>query len=326
MMNWSAVVLSLVAIALAPVSPAVGAQNELRDKATQVFGPVPTSMPGAENDTPEMRELGNKLYHDKRLSINDQQACASCHVVHGKAGGVDNKPTSTGAKGDLGGRNAPTVLNAGFHLAQFWDGRAKDLVEQAKGPILNPVEMAMPSADEVVKKVSGIPEYVSGFAKAYPGQNPSITYDNLARAIAAFERTLITKDRFDRWQKGEDDALAADEIAGLQKFMDTGCGSCHSGRLLGGNAYRKMGVINAYTTNDKGRAEVTKQAADEFYFKVPSLRNIALTQPYFHDGKTATLEDAVTKMAHHQLGKQLSDGDVKSIVAFLKTLTDEARQ
>jgi cytochrome c peroxidase len=317
---------ALVTITLSQLSPLVAADEALRTEAKSLFGTIPQVMPGASQDTPEMRALGQKLYEDKRLSVNDQQACASCHVVSGKSGGVDNQPTSTGAKGDLGGRNAPTVLNAGFHVAQFWDGRAKDLVEQAKGPILNPVEMAMPSADAVVQKLNGIPEYVSAFASAFPGQNPALTYDNLARAIAAFERTLVTKDRFDRWLRGEDGAMNPEEVAGLKTFTATGCASCHAGPLLGGNAYRKMGLVNPYPTDDKGRIALTKQEADEYVFKVPALRNIALTNPYFHDGKVATLEEAVSKMAHHQLGKTLPEGEVKSIVAFLKALSDEARQ
>jgi cytochrome c peroxidase len=299
------------------------ANDELRAMAKSTLGTLPASMPGADADTAEMRTLGQMLYEDKRLSVNDQQACASCHMVQGHGSGTNSMPTSTGAKGDLGGRNAPTVLNAGFHLAQFWDGRAKDLVEQAKGPILNPKEMAMPDAESVVKKLSGIPDYVAAFDKAFAGQSPAITYDNLAKAIAAYERTLITKDRFDRWLKNDDSAMTGEEIAGLKAFLDTGCTACHNGSLLGGNSYKKMGVTNPYSTDDKGRMEVTKQAADEFVFKVPSLRNIAMTKPYFHDGKTATLDEAVGKMAQLQLGKRLSDSETNSIVAFLKTLSGE---
>ncbi|PKA04852.1 cytochrome-c peroxidase, partial [Leptospira ellisii] len=221
---------------------------------------------------------------------------------------------------------SPTVLNAGYHLAQFWDGRAKDLKEQAKGPILNPVEMAMPSAAEVEKKISGITEYQDLFAKAYPKDAQKITYDNIAGAIAAFERTLKTQDRFDDFQKGDHKALSDAEQEGLEKFLATGCTACHIGPLLGGNSYRKLGQVNAYeNTGDKGRLTLTKNPADAFVFKVPSLRNVAITGPYFHDGKVATLEEAVKKMAYLQLGKELPESDIKSIATFLKALTDKNR-
>ncbi len=318
---YIAVVTGLLAQAL----PGCAAKDEVRQQAQTVLGSVPATMPGAERDTSDLQALGKKLYHDKRLSINDQQACASCHAVEGKGSGADNMTTSTGAKGDVGGRNAPTVLNAGFQFVQFWDGRAKDLAEQAKGPILNPIEMGMPDADAVVAKLNGIPEYKEAFAKAFPGKEPAITYDNLALAIAAFERTLVTKDRFDRWLGGDNSAMNAEEVAGLKTFMETGCTACHNGALLGGNSYQKLGVVNPYTTTDKGRSVITKQATDEGFFKVPMLRNIAITQPYFHDGKVKSLEDAVSQMGYLQLGKKLSDGEVKSIVAFLKSLTDESR-
>lgn len=244
-----------------------------------------------------------------------------------KLGGVDNNQFSNGAPaGTIGGRNSPTVLNAGFHLAQFWDGRAADLTEQAKGPILNPVEMAMPSEEAVVKKIGAIEEYQTLFKAAFPEAKEAITYDNLAFAIAAFESTLITKDRFDDFLGGDAKALSAEEKKGLKSFMDAGCMSCHNGPLLGGNSYQKMGLLNPYAnTKDLGRYDVTKKDADKYFFKVPSLRNVALTAPYFHDGASATLEDAVQQMAHLQLNKKLSDEEVKSIVTFLGALTDKER-
>ncbi|RHX78032.1 cytochrome-c peroxidase [Leptospira yasudae] len=300
--------------------------KKLIDDSKKIFGTIPDKMPGGEADTPELVQLGEKLYFEKRLSANDTQACNSCHNVVGKAAGVDNLPTSPGAFGKNGDRNSPTVLNAGFHIAQFWDGRAANLKEQAKGPILNPVEMAMPSAAEVEKKISAIPEYKELFAKAYPKDANPITYDNLAGAIAAFERTFKTNDRFDDFQNGDHKALSAEEQEGLEKFLATGCTACHIGPLLGGNSFRKLGQVNPYeNTVDKGRQNVTKNSADAFVFKVQSLRNVAITGPYFHDGKVATLEEAVKKMAHLQLGKNLSDSDTKSIVTFLKALTDKNR-
>lgn len=299
---------------------------DLRTRAKSAFGTIPAKMPGGEKDTPELIALGKMLYNERRLSVNDTQSCASCHVVEGKKGGVDNTKFSPGAKGSLGGRNAPTTLNAGFHIAQFWDGRAATLSDQAKGPILNPVEMGMPNEKTVTDKLSKIAEYKEAFAKAFPGAKNPITYQNLADAIAAFERTLITRDRFDDFIQGNDKALSKEEIAGLQSFMSQGCTTCHIGPLLGGNSYRKMGQARPYDTKDMGRYEVTKKEEDKFLFKVPSLRNVALTEPYFHDGSAATLSDAVAKMAFHQLGKQLGEKDVANIVAFLKALTDKSRQ
>ncbi|TGK20692.1 cytochrome-c peroxidase [Leptospira fluminis] len=298
----------------------------LVEDAKRNFGTIPAKMPGSSNDTPELIALGEKLYFEKRLSVNDSQACSSCHNVSGKGAGVDNLPTSPGAHGKNGDRNSPTSLNAGFHVAQFWDGRAADLKAQAKGPILNPVEMAMPSEAAVEKKLSEIPEYVELFAKAFPKEERKITYDNLAAAIAAFERTLITKDRFDEFQNGNYRALNSDEQKGLETFISTGCIQCHNGPLLGGNSFRKLGQVHPYeNTTDKGRHSVTKNQADLYVFKVPSLRNVALTAPYFHDGKVATLQDAVKKMAHIQLGKELSVQEIDSIVHFLKALSDKNR-
>ncbi|MBX3724244.1 MAG: cytochrome-c peroxidase [Turneriella sp.] len=298
---------------------------EVRSRAKSTFGVLPAKMPGGEKDTPELIALGKQLYNERRLSVNDTQSCASCHIIDGKKGGVDNTKFSPGAKGSLGGRNAPTVLNAGFHFAQFWDGRAATLSDQAKGPILNPVEMGMPSEKAVLEKISKIPEYKEGFAKAFPGVKDPITYQNLADAIAAFERTLITHDRFDDFINGNDKALTKEEILGMQTFMSQGCTSCHIGPLLGGNSYRKMGQARPYDTKDLGRFDLTKKEEDKFMFKVPSLRNVALTEPYFHDGSAATLTEAVAKMAVHQLGKQLGEKEVNEIVTFLKALTDKER-
>lgn len=299
---------------------------DLRTRAKSAFGTLPAKMPGSEKDTPELIALGKMLYNDRRLSINDTQSCASCHILEGKKGGVDNTKFSPGAKGSLGGRNAPTTLNAGFHFAQFWDGRAANLSEQAKGPVLNPLEMGMPSEKAVVQKISAIAEYKEAFAKAYPTVKDPITYQSIADAIAAFERTLITRDRFDDFINGDNKALTKEELIGMQAFMNQGCTTCHIGPLLGGNSYRKMGQARPYETKDLGRYDLTKKEEDKYMFKVPSLRNVALTEPYFHDGSAATLSEAVAKMAYHQLGKELGEKDVASIVSFLKALTDKERQ
>ncbi|MBM2817014.1 MAG: cytochrome-c peroxidase [Ignavibacteria bacterium] len=296
--------------------------HTLMTQAKQIFGALPDKMPGSENDTPELIELGKKLYFEKGLSINNSQSCNTCHNIEGKGAGVDNKPTSEGALGKKGTRNSPTVLNAGFHFVQFWDGRAKDLKEQAKGPILNPIEMGSKSEEDVVKMLSISDVYKPLFAKAFPKEESAITYDNMANAIAAFERTLVTKSRFDDFMNGNMAVLDKDELAGLNTFIKVGCITCHTGQMIGGNLYQKVGLYKPYKNiTDLGRFEVTKQEADKFMFKVPTLRNIALTQPYFHDGAVATLEEAVPLMAQLNLNKELKPEEVKQIVAFLKSLS-----
>ncbi|TGN14376.1 cytochrome-c peroxidase [Leptospira ilyithenensis] len=299
--------------------------KELQMRAKKIIGALPSKMPGSEKDTPELVSLGKKLYFEKRLSQNNTQSCNSCHNIEGKGAGVDNLPTSPGAFGKNGDRNSPTVLNAGYHFVQFWDGRAADLKAQAKGPILNPIEMAMPSEAEVLKRLNADSEYPGLFAKAFPNEKIAVTYDNVAEAIASFERTLVTPSRFDDFINGDHTALDEDEKDGLYTFISSGCTSCHSGTALGGNSFRKLGQVNPYDTTDFGRFNVTKIAEDKHFFKVPSLRNVSLTAPYFHDGKIATLEDAVQKMAYHQLGQNLSNADTDKIVKFLGTLSDKSR-
>jgi len=288
--------------------------------AKAVFKQLPSKMPGSEKDTPEIIALGKSLYFDVRLSKEDNQSCNTCHVIDNNGAGVDNLPTSPGSiEKTIGTRNSPTVFNAGFHFVQFWDGRSPDLQDQAKGPILNPIEMGMPSEKAVVKKIGAIKEYKEMFKTA----GMEITYDNLAEAIAAFERTLITKDRFDMFLKGNPQALKDDEAEGLALFIDKGCTTCHTGELLGGNMYQKMGLLKAYAdTTDKGRFEVTGNEADKYMFKVPTLRNVALTAPYFHDGLSADLKSAVKTMADIQLGKTLTDDETNKIVKFLESLSD----
>ncbi|RMD59595.1 MAG: cytochrome-c peroxidase [Nitrospirae bacterium] len=302
---------------------------ELIKQANSIFGKIPEKMPGSENDTPELIELGKKLYFDKRLSVNDTISCNSCHNIENKKAGVDNLPTSPGAHGKRGNRNSPTVLNAGFHIAQFWDGRAATLEEQAKMPIINPVEMAMPSEEEgkeVVKKVSSIDDYNELFKKAFPNEPEPLTFDNIAKAIAAFERTLITKDLFDDFLSGKKDALTEEEIEGLELFIKNGCTACHNGPLLGGRMFQKIGTVHPYENKeDLGRFNVTGIESDKYVFKVPSLRNVVLTYPYFHDGRVPTIEEAVKKMAWLQFGKELTEEEVNKIVKFLNTLSDKSR-
>jgi cytochrome c peroxidase len=299
----------------------------LRAKAKAFVAPLPDRMPGAEKDTPSLVKLGEKLYFEKRLSLNGQMSCNTCHMVDEKRAGVDNEATSLGVHGQRGDRNSPTTLNAGFHFAQFWDGRAKTLEDQAKGPVLNPVEMAMPSEAEVIKRLGSDKDYPALFKSAFPGQADPVNYDNFSKAVAAFERTLITRDRFDDFLKGDDSALNAQEIRGLDLFLTTGCTTCHTGPTIGGNMYQKIGVLHPYPNDkDPGRIKVTNEEWDQFRFKVPSLRNVALTYPYFHDGKAESLESAIKQMAYLQLDKQLSDEDVTSLKAFLSSLSDKTRK
>lgn len=301
------------------------AASELRQRCSPLLEPLPKRMPGAEKDSPELVKLGHTLFFDTRLSANNSQSCNSCHAVDQNRGGVDNEPTSPGAFGKRGGRNSPTVLNAGFHTTQFWDGRASDLVTQAKGPILNPIEMAMPSEQAVVDKLNAISDYHALFTQAFPNDAKPLTYDNIARAIAAFERTLVTRDRFDDFLGGRDRALSPQELKGLNTFLSIGCTACHNGPLLGGNSYQKLGLVNPYKTEDLGRFAVTKDDDDKFKFKVPSLRNIGITGPYFHDGTKASLEEVVRDMAWLQLGRKLTDDEAKSLSTFLHALTDKER-
>ncbi len=299
---------------------------DLRVKAKSFLQPLPDKMPGAEKDTRDRIELGRKLYFERRLSVNGKQSCNDCHMVDQNRAGVDNEPTSDGAEGKRGSRNSPTTLNAGFHFAQFWDGRAKDLVEQAKGPVLNPMEMAMPDEKEVVKRLETDPDYPKMFKAAFPGEDQPINYQNFASAVATFERTLVTHDRFDDFLKGDDQALNARELQGLSLFLSTGCTTCHVGPTLGGNMYQKIGILHPYAnTNDVGRLKVTGEEWDQYRFKVPSLRNVALTYPYFHDGQVASLNTAVKQMAYLQLGKDLTDTEISGLAAFLNCLSDTTR-
>ncbi len=299
-------------------------KQEVLAKVKTIFAPLPDKMPGSENDTPARIELGKKLYFDGRLSENDEISCNSCHVLDGKKAGVDNLPTSPGTKGENGTRNSNTVLNAGFQFVQFWDGREPDLKAQAKGPILNPVEMAMPDEKAVVKKIGGIKEYQELFTKAFTGEKKPITFDNIAEAIAAFERTLITHDRFDDFLKGDVKALSNTEAEGLDLFVSKSCITCHTGPLVGGNIYQKVGLVKPYSNlEDKGRFDVTQNEADKYMFKVATLRNIELTGPYFHDGAEPDLRNAVIRMADMQLGQKLNNMEAIALVEFLKSMTDK---
>jgi cytochrome c peroxidase len=266
-----------------------------------------------------MVELGKKLFFDPRLSLSGWISCNSCHNL--SMGGTDNLVSSIGHGWAEGPINAPTVLNASYNLAQFWDGRALTLKEQAAGPIANPGEMAS-THDLAVNVLSTIPGYVKEFAEVF-GEQP-ITIDLVTDAIAEFERTLVTPDsRFDLWLKGDDSALTTKEREGYELFKLTGCIGCHNGPAVGGTAFQKMGSFNRYETENPavGRQDVTGERVDRMRFKVPVLRNIELTYPYFHDGKVRTLEEAVDTMVWVQLNRRFSEEGRGKVVAFLRTLT-----
>jgi len=302
------------------------AADDLQARAKALFKPIPGKPPVLKGNpaTPVKVELGAKLYFDPRLSKSQLISCNTCH--NAGLGGADLQETSTGHGWQKGPRNAPTVLNSVYNIAQFWDGRAKDLAEQAKGPVQASVEMNN-TPELVLKTLNSMPEYIGLFKKAFPGQKEPVTFDNMAKAIEVFEATLITPDApFDRYLKGKRTALNAKEAAGLKIFIDKGCVTCHGGLNLGGSGYYPFGVVakpaeNILPRGDKGRFAVTNTSSDEYVFRAPSLRNAAITSPYFHSGVVWNLKDAVAVMGSAQFGIQLTDGETDTITAFLVTLT-----
>ena len=275
----------------------------------------------------EKAALGYALFHDTRLSVDNTVSCASCHEIENA--GVDNHQYSHGVNDQLGGVNAPTVYNAVYNFVQFWDGRAQTLADQAAGPPLNPVEMASESFDQIIAKLQADKKFVKAFSAVYPD---GLTAANLTDAIEQFERTLITPNSaFDKWLRGDDAALTAEQLEGYELFKKYDCATCHAGPNLGGLTYELMGLRRHYfaerglelTHEDNGRFKETGEERDRHRFKVPGLRNVEHTWPYYHDGTRETLEDAVRDMGLYQSGVELSEGEIASMVSFLKTLTGE---
>lgn len=273
-------------------------------------------------------KLGKKLYYETALSVSGEMSCNSCHLLDNF--GVDNEPTSPGHDGTRGERNSPSVYNAYFHISQFWDGRSDDLKEQAKGPVLNPIEMGMPEEPAAVESIVAIQDYADMFSEAFPDDENPINFDNIAGAIAEFEHTLATPGAFDDFLKGDSEALTIEQRDGLKAFMDAGCTTCHMGPGLGGSMYQKFGLVEGpyweYTGSDHedvGRYAVTQKEGDKYVFKVPALRNVTKTSPYLHDGSVDDLGEVVKIMGKTQLGKDLDDETVQSIVTFLESLTGE---
>ncbi len=314
---------TVAAIGLAQAAQA----NELREYALEFFKPLPSTVPAVNDNpiTPEKIDLGKALFFDPRMSASGVFSCNSCHNL--ATGGDDNMPTSIGHGWQKGPRNSPTVLNAIFNEAQFWDGRAPDLAEQAKGPVQAGVEMAN-TPDNVIATLNSMPQYIEWFEASFPDEGDPVTFDNFAKAIEAYEATLITPAPFDAWLNGDDAALSEDQLKGLELFVDSGCASCHNGVNLGGNGYYPFGLIekpgaDILPVGDKGRFAVTETVDDEYVFRASPLRNIAVTAPYFHSGQVWDLNTAVDIMASSQLGAELSEEEVGYITAFLESLTGE---
>lgn len=303
------------------------ADPTLREDALALFEPIPETPDPAPD--PAAVELGKALFFEPRLSEGHNISCNTCHNLG--TGGADLAPVSLGHRWQKGGRNSPTVLNAAYNTAQFWDGRAADLTEQAGGPMVNPVEMGS-TQEHVVEQLKGIPGYLPLFATAFPQDPDPVNFPNAEAAIAAFEQTLITPNApFDRFLRGDDSAMTEEQQAGLRTFIDQGCAACHNGINLGGNSYQPFGVVErpdwtVLPPDDKGRFQVTRAEEDAYVFKVPTLRNIALTPPYFHSGSVWDLNLAVGVMGTAQLGASLDPEQEASIVAFLDSLTGEMPQ
>jgi len=310
------------------VSSAAAANDDLMSAARQIFKPIPSIVPAVKDNpvTHEKVELGKVLFFDPRLSSSGVISCNTCHNLG--AGGVDAGPTSVGHGWQRGPRRAPTVYNAVFNVAQFWDGRAADLKAQAKGPVQASVEMNA-TPDRVLDTLNSMNDYVVMFSKAFPNDATPVTFDNFAKAIEAFESTLITPAApFDQYLEGDRHALDDRQKAGLKLFMEKGCSSCHNGINVGGQDYFPFGVVGRpaaplLPAADKGRFAVTKMAGDEYVFRSAPLRNVALRAPYFHSGQVWSLKQAVGVMSEVQLGTKLSDQDENDIVAFLNSLTGQ---
>lgn len=301
--------------------------EELRSSANQLFEPIPEQLTEVSGRalTPERVELGRMLYFEPRLSRSHFISCNSCHAIG--TGGADNVPSSIGHGWQEGPRNAPTTFNAVFNAAQFWDGRAADLREQATGPVEASVEMNN-TPDRVVATLKSIPGYVEAFEAAYPDTDEPVTYENMAEAIEAFEATLLTPNSpFDRFLAGED-SMSQEELEGLSFFRSRGCVTCHNGVNLGGQAYFPFGVVakpggEVLPESDKGRFMVTQTPSDEYVFRASPLRNVELTAPYFHSGQVWDLVEAVRIMGSAQLGQTLDEYEAQRIADFLRTLTGE---
>lgn len=304
------------------------AEDSTLSVARNFFKPLPAVADNKDNPVTQSKvKLGKYLYYDTRLSKNGAVSCNTCHNL--ETYGVDHEAVSTGVGNKAGNRNSPTVFNAALHNMQFWDGRAKDVEAQAGMPILNPVEMAIPHKNFLVNRLGGVKLYQEMFKEAFPGEANPITYDNLEKAIGAFERTLLTPSRFDKYMNGDKSAITKEEKEGMKVFISSGCVACHNGVGVGGGSIQRFGVVTDYRTltksktDDVGQAKITKNIQDTDKFKVAGLRNVAGTYPYFHDGSITTLDSAIIIMGKAQLNKTFSPEEVKQIIAFLNALSGD---
>lgn len=322
-----AVIVASICIKIEPVSAqTTGDDAQLLQNARSVFKPLPKDAATAESPiTPERVELGRKLFFDPRISIDGTVSCSRCHVAALYA--TDGLPKAKGVFDKLNDRRAPTVFNAALQFKAHWRGDRENVEAQASAAPTGPASFGNPDNDTAMAKVKAIPGYIEFFQKAFPGESNPVTIVNWGKAIGAFERTLITPARFDEYLAGSVQALSKPERQGLRTFMDTGCGGCHNGAVLGGNMFQKFGLVEDYWKEtgskaiDRGRFDVTNNPSDMYVFKVPGLRNVAMAPPYFHDGSSKTLPEAVRIMAKVQLGKTLSVKDTDAIVTFLGSLT-----
>ncbi len=302
--------------------------TESDQKLIQIANNFFSTLPEAKDPSTPLALLGKKLYYDESFSANGKMSCNSCHPISNY--GVDNEPTSPGHDGTRGTRNSPTTLNAFFHTSQFWDGRSPDLADQAKGPVLNPVEMGLKTGDDVVALMKASDEYQTLFKAAFPDEEEPLSFDNFALAIAEFEATLATPAAFDDFLSGAIESLNDTQKQGLSLFIETGCIACHAGPGLGGTMMQRFGLVHGpyweFTTSelkDEGKFTVSGSENDKNVFKAPSLRNIEKTGPYFHDGSVKSLEEAIRIMAYTQLDKNLSDEEIGKIASFFQSLTGE---
>jgi len=292
------------------------------DDILVTFGPLPQHLLDPKiGENAQKIALGKKLYYEKQISVDGDISCNTCHKLD--KFGVDQEKTSLGHNEQRGQRNTPSVYNSGLSIAQSWDGGAKNLAEQAKLSILDQTKMAMPDEFEVLSRLKVMDGYQEMFEKAFPRKSRAMTLQTLAESIAAFEMNLLTPGRFDEYLRGKKNALTFDELEGLRVFSQVGCISCHNGPAVGSALYQKIGLEIPYDTEDEGRFKVTNNPEDKYFFKVPSLRNITMTAPYFHDGKIKTLKEAITLMGNHQLGVELKPAEVEAIEIFLGSLKGE---
>lgn len=305
------------------VLPVLAAPQSLLQRAQKVFAPLPVRMDErGKTPRPALIDLGRRLFYEKQLSLNNTMSCNSCHDLR-NGFGADGRPTSPGAVSGRGTRNAPSVYNAALHFWQFWDGRSATVETQAGAPMTNPVEMALPDGFEVEKRLLAIPDYVKRFALAFPEDEHPVRWTHAMEAIGAFERGLVTPAPFDRYLEGDETALDSRQLKGLDLFLRVGCAECHHGATLGGNELRQIGRKEAFPSQDRGRFLATHLAVDDGVFKVPSLRNVCETGPYYHNGQVRKLEEAVSLMGRHECGQQLSPQEVSELCDFLTGLTGE---